>query len=1036
MESSVYVDDQSRQRREMRFTSSLLAAVYCLLVVASIIEGPTFTRGDTLPEIASSYSTYLSFNDYLTGVTFAAKEYYSQAINVSRFETSHDTSVVDLKNEQFYQWNNSNPTVCTKYQGVPYYLKPTYTRYHDYDQNYTLKGFTTIDRGINCTWYSKSIEVSIPGDSFVSNVTFSNVSVEAVASLNQSCALVLNDTALNITGTCNVTFAGATVCSFFNTTDTVGCDFGVLSNLTSVYNFSASGADAYVTANSTTDAITISIEIDLYLDAQSTALVRQTVNGTFNNETVEIDADLVDWTPSTEMQPALFALPTNCVDGGNYTAPNFTSTKNITAPITALDITKLLNNNYQVVLEEKLDNKTQALEWHKDASYESWETDYSVGGDIVQVYNTANQTQSFSFNSYTLACNSSNGNNTTTSAPLYQTDARRNIVYQILALHSVTGWVYETRTVRRMVDTDTYTATYTNGTTTYSVRLYLFVPGWKFPGRDGVDNNTIVPLAIESNTTVNGTTYSDAWDLFWYAPAAFPDSYTTADKIGCYPSAPSVYSATVSINVQEYGVTLQFDEYSIASQSYAAIGKFGQPADRGVIDYVAQTYTLVTGNSSCAKYVVTPAITSSSNVGPSTAYLVRSNAMGATQFLGVSSVRGVNASAWTTATSVTVAGTTFTQTTTSTYYWTRNAAGQNVPVRVVVAGKETDSANATYSRSYTTTVDWVAVSFAQPSPSVFDVSKLTCVTNATLPQPISNNLLPTARYQVPSVAVNATLPVIPTNFTMILNVAVSDTNNNAKSLSVKWTYDTVHLSEGVEVLNLDGTTGDRYIFCYTKSMGGSGYYSKNGMTQAFTVNPQLVNPLRNIGDSSLSATFYQTSMQSQYKLLNYLSYNGVSAENWLWTPNTTNPNTTSFYWYPSNWAVSSSVAGTRVPLALVNVDIYAVNGTSTTTTETWDILSYQPGVATFTSFGGACKPVVFDKFTDNYIAVGTLVVIVLICSVVAVILAFASLRYLKKRGYLTRFEAKLSHIRLNDQNPVNPNQKFDDDQSLMREEEL
>eukprot|EP01133_Synstelium_polycarpum_P016693 gene16693-19844_t len=1007
---------------------------------------PSPTPSVVLPKIPESFSSIVAYSDYVGGYTMTFKEYYNAQLNLSRVDSSN-TTISNFATNTSYTWQIHGVKACQSNNFIPEYLPTTRSLYAKL--NTVQLNTTTIDRQIECEVYSTPNEVTV-NSTFVDTITLQKVNVTKVTELFPECVVPTKEGDV-VSAVCTFTKDQTGSCSYTSGTDAPKvCPIGKLTDLSKLNTTTTD--PTLTTSTNKTDSITYSFTELLYFNKKTLEPVRMSAQGQSVDEGVvkalNFQIDWVNWEASPD-EPWTQVFAYNATECPLSTKPSYTlpETKTILPHADQLDITKI-QSTFTGVFEEIISGgSTNSFVWRNDPlnKTQTIEVDNPVGGDTVSIFNDDNT--GYSINTFTLVCDKSNLVN-----PLME--SHKNILVKILAestATSFTNWTYITTTPRRSVDTDVWAANTTVDKVTYKVKLYLAAAGWTFPGRFGVDNTTIIPIAIESEYYFDGVfNGTDKWDIWMFTPDTIPDSFVNPLIRGCYPTIPASYNAQVSLTYGDSGSTFVFQESSVQTDTqkqYASVGKFNTPTDRLVVDYSTNKISYKSPTYCNATKLNSTSILQS-NFGPSTNFFTRTPFMGATTFLGTVPVRGINALAWTTsssgATFTSADNKTFTETAQFTSYWKLLADNTTyVPLRLDSTFQQVEVANATNQRTYGIFVEWITFTAGPQDIANFTLKDCETVEDEkyfidnVLPT-INTNLLPNRTFTAPPLSNSVKPPANPDNFSAYLELTITINNNSTtanetltkKSLKVNWQVDHKHNAELVQSTAQDGTQ-KTYLFCYMRQgFSGSAYYSTNGAMLSLAPTPRLLNPLSTLGDTKLVELFYGSALNNAKLAATYSTHRGASAEQWVITNGV---NSTSVLYYPTGWMFNNATSTARAPMTVTHIDSTA----TTQTTENWEF--YQYNVASdVNTWAAPCANVSQGRggWKDTGLSAGVISAIVIVVSFVTIGIAFITFMVLRKRGIIGRKVA--GHILLDERNPNQMNQHLRDhvdaEDGMQREE--
>ncbi|GAM26373.1 hypothetical protein SAMD00019534_095480, partial [Acytostelium subglobosum LB1] len=947
----------------MAKTATIIVSLVCYVVIVMGVvtfgsETPNFPRS-----FPTTYSTFISYNNYENGFTVAHKEYTNAKINMTRFESGNVT-IVDLSRQVIYQYNARDDRICNQFNSInealfnpSYLLIPILLNLTESSDNIpSFQNYTTIDRGINCTLFTTT-KVTSTSSSIISGVSINGkVNVTAANQFNTTCfpgaKLLPTDDTANISAICTITNMDQVSCTFSNATDITKstCIF-VVDNPNELKQLAL---DSKLLFMQTKDVTTTNNNTKyVYLDSAAKVPIRIFISSVTSSEDQPISSlfsiDWIDWVTTTDQQSSIFTPPSHC------TASDFTNpfllpkSKNLGQSPTTVDN---ISPAFSLLLEEEMNHRpVNSIFWSMDARYQTIEQDNESGGDTITILD-ADTLSNFSINSFSLQCISPVSNP-------FTNDPRRFPIYRILAQQHLPAlpWTLVGRSTHRSIDVDIYNATINaspDGITlpyNYTVIMKMVAPGWKFPGSYGINSDSRIPLAIESTYQADNETGVDRWDFYLFTPESVPKSYYSLDGQSCYPKIPAQYNATVFANYGDVGASYYYNESFDAVQGfYYTVGKFAGPSDIGLVNYTDNTFSIMNGaaTSSCTTYNIS-SLTGSlqPSSAPSVNYLQPHPKMGPMTLYGNHIIyQNYNTSIWSTTTKglpyFDVAhNKTMLANANYKYYW-RVADSGWVPFRVETEYFVMDA--DVLINTFTISLEWISFNpVAQNLSSLPTPQTSNCVASNDSAVPLTN-YLPERTFTLPPLLKETHQPLLASSFSALVEINQksysADHAYSSRRTLIQWEYDVNTLAEFFKVYYPDGTSNN-FTFCYLHNMGiGMSFYSLNGNPFHLVNTPLKLNPL---GEGTiLSRVIYnQTSYLKSAKLNPMYSYlSGIPAENWT-TDGSGTDNFVSMFWYPYGWQFPSNAQSQRVPMGISHEE----NNDKKKYFETWEFLQFHNTLA-------------------------------------------------------------------------------------------
>eukprot|EP01132_Coremiostelium_polycephalum_P006157 gene6157-7669_t len=980
-------------------TVAISFAVYELFSTADDKPTPTFPKID----LTNPYTTYVSFNDYQHGYTFAAKEFFNPQLNRSVFE-SRNLTIIDWGSGMEYWYsahyiNTSDtniPCVTFPFDSKSVFV-PSYKIINNGVDQSTLPVYLKteiIDRGINCNIFQSKANQTKPS-SVVSEANFTAINYTVFSehypnTTYPNCQPIPDDEK-------NQTTPIGLFCTFDRTNNKATCTIIVSAEKNHSCNLESVTFDKLQSSNFSTGSIvtknatdTYNINTNFYFDAQSNLPVRMIISGDGTTSDPALNKintfiDWIDWVSTPTQQTSKYRVPTNCKVLTPSEVPRFDppTLKNLSDPLQNLSPSSF-EPSFSALFEQMLEGSPQeSIMWRYDIDYQAVELD-TQKGELITVFNDTNSSN-FTVNTYSLKC-------TDGSVHPFLSSIRTSIVYNLLVQKMYTSWKFVTRTTRRGIDTDVYNTISTlHPNYSVNITLYLFAPGWTFPGRYGVELSTIMPLAIETIVTPNGEAAKhDIWDIFVYTPEKIPKTYMTKDDMHCIPDLPNQYSAIVSVNYGSSGSSSSFVEnYDEKYGAYYTEGKFNSFSTRGLLNLTSNMYSLW-NSSFCSSYNVSELPTNThSSINPSLFFLTQQETMGPMEFYGEAIVRSMRTKVWKSEiinqNRTTADGRQIVQNSTYYFHWlppSIDSVQLFTPVRVSVTQSGTDLLkNKTFL--YETFVDWSFFLPGKQDPKIFQTAPSTCNVSTAHPAPF---FYIEREYSPPPLTPSTPHPVLPTNFTTYLEIKVTRPNGQQKLTLVKWQFSMDRGGEAVTIIQ--GNQTDTYGYCYSKEMGGVANYSVNGIVNGF-VGPRS-SPLFKMGADSLIKYFYDPLYISKSIMeLNYTNYRGVPTQ--TWDISTSAGNTTYSRWYPSGWIFfgveMNQAAKATTPITMMsNNTQYGL--------EIWDIFRFSPGIIDDEKLFANCTGNFVKKSKSGLptIAIAAIIIIIAIFTIGSAIFIISLLR--------------------------------------------
>ncbi|KYQ93756.1 putative transmembrane protein [Tieghemostelium lacteum] len=991
----------------MKISLILLAVLLVSIVRSDDPVYPTFPTN-------KYYSTYVSYNDFVHGYTFAYKEFFSQPDNVSRTEST-DVLTVDWKNNVFYAWDSHfNTTIngnCTTGPlNSAWHAEPSYTFLTQY-KNITYIGTETIDRKIQCAKFQTQENKTF--DDPYTCITFSlnNIKMDLVrAQLNDSTCLDGWATSANITDSSVISldcFLGkARNCTFTQQSSFTSFQECIMKSSATVNDVKQFGSNttAIQETSCPRPGGTVSLLVSIFLNAtQLSQPIRLSAVGNQlypNGSSFDVSfiVDWVDYISTDNQQTEVYKLPQGCTPDPlnfNFTVP----TKQLLPADAKFNI---VSGHFSLLLEPVLNGTpADSIIWRYDAvnNYQSIEIDTLVG-DNITVFNDNNQ-KSYSINTYTKKCVYNNKWN-----PLYD-NPRYQPFYRIIdgQLKDINYTYVRNTDVKRGVNVDTWSTSLAVGAYNFNVTIYTFNKGWKFPGRYGISAGDILPLSVETQGTDDkGVAFNDIFDIFFYAYEFIPNSYLSQDSMHCLPETPVNYTSLVYINQEESGSSYSYFE-TVDSQNQLSYsqGRYQSFNMFTVVDLKNLVYSEWMPNTTTCNSYNLPNLTDNNdyirkiNYAPSLeVFYSMAEEIGPVEYVGLvteqikilqfrSQFQGVRA----------YNGFTYNITRFAFLNW---IPGTSIPHSVHFISHSVDI-NTGAQKTHNTYVYWSM--FVNNQTGLTGATKppqTTCTaTNQNAPTGFSLN----TTYAVPSLSSNTPRPESPTLFTTYIEVKTIKADGTYTILPVKWQYSQSQLVEKFTIYNPQNYTPTDYKYCYQGNMGGNAKVLINNKSLGIAgINS---SPLYG-GDGSLLRFFYdKTYYQSAQLQMSYIIEKGVPAETYVISG--TNQ-TCSFMYYPKGWTIFGEVPTSRVPLTIIR------NNTGNNTVEVWSFFRFsndvEPNITDNCALSTEEK---LSGLTGGIIA--AIVIVVAVCFIGISAIVFVVIR--KRRN----IKKQPPHILLDDRNLIN-----------------
>ncbi|KAF2077237.1 hypothetical protein CYY_001491 [Polysphondylium violaceum] len=1059
----------------------ILNIIFVAVFVAVAICGGVLGEDPKYPDIGTTYSTYVSVNEYIHGYTIAMKEYHNMAKNSSRFEGEH-IIVADWSSQAMIYWNASQyisngDSECFIDQEImksQFHLRPTYTWFNSLNNSTFVKTDVLKDRNIECNQFSMLLNA--PGtetDIFCGDsATFSTIDLTEVNTfVNTTGGQCSFNSEGDVNVVCKTTPEGGSICDFSyqeksvtpapseasSSSDASSSSSSKASSLSEASSSSSSPETTPETPNSVNKLLmaagdditmktltcnrntkadltklgtivgtkkdtpcnsTVTTTFNTYFDSKTSVPIRFTllVEKVIQNDPVKqvlnnTEIDMVDWINDQSQQDSLYYYNGDCKTKEFPSLWNLPTEKHL-FPVKdyKLDIAR-----WSLLFEPVMNGELQeSFEWKNDIvnGFESFEFDRPTG-DIIRIINGA-QKSNYIVNTLTMECQFPDSQEQVTVFD----DPRKLAVKKALVESDTFNWTSQAMTKRRNVDVYPWTTSdITVGLSKFNVTVYTFAPGWAFPGRIGVTQDTIVPQAVEVQFTVDDKTAVDIWDIYFFVPTYIPYRYTSVLELGCAPILPIQYSAVVNIEDVSHGHTTSFKEISDKVKVYTFTqGKFNNYNTMTLLD---SANLLQWNASACSKFDKASLGTAGISLDSfdSSIYYYFNFKFNLTQdktipmqYIGNSSlVRSPNAKAWKKSTGEVLDKNGNTVETDITFYWApssnasipvKDITASYTPVRVVIY-TVTKSATGAIN-THNTIVDW-----AQFNSTIEEkIAYPECTQNVDTAPYVNSE--PTVEYATPKLDANSTRPLLPSNFTAYIEIKTKvPGTNTVKTNYVLWEYSRERLAESITYYYENGTN-DVFSFCYFNNMGSQGNFTKNN--QSLGVGTTQSTPL--YGADGALVNFFNNVDYLRLAVLNptYDTVRGIDSEKW--SLNSTSKNyIASIIWYPANWTSNNVEPGVRVPIRLTRNNDNTATGNIV---ETWDVFGFSTTISP--QLYSKCVANVSVK-TDKTISKGATIAIVVIIAVFAVGMIALAITIIKKRGGISRKQPP--HILLDDRNLIN-----------------
>ncbi|KAN0042181.1 hypothetical protein ACTFIV_004740 [Dictyostelium citrinum] len=996
------------------------------------IIGLLFVKSQDFPVINPNYVSYMSYNNYIDGFTFSSKEYNflgaKQNITVREFE---DVTI-------YSDWNSK--TTSINFNSTWYNFQTTSEMESSFKflkpEGYLFVKNETIDRGFNCSVFEKSeddtIMVTVKTISFdltdkidVSKIKsmggdscFSQV-VDNVASATFSCEYKDDKTICTVSYTqSNDASEGSTSESSDSEGSTSGssdsegstsgssdsegstsessdsegstsegnpfttqCTFDVPLEEDIIKTF---GSYENIELKSINDTVEINAKIITYISLPNNIPVRIIFQGKTKFEgkskPVDINIGFVDWT-LLEALPSSFIKP-NCTDNKcpdlpvnneSFGTPQIKKLEDATT-------LSLSNSKFSAVFEDVVDFSLVSVNnWYHDQTLQmdAFIIEQPKGETYSRISNDG--ANSFSVDTFTLSCN----NNV-----IKTIDFLDETLIQILTNASQFEWTLGERTIRRSVDVDQWTTTIGGGK---SITLFTFARGWQFLFRHGLNSSLMsIPVAIEITTTFEGSTTSSKkeLDIFLFDIIPVPTKIKNFNEESCIPTLPSQYNTMITMNNLKYGYTQQYQEiFSLVDTTTTTIGRY----------HSSDLYSIYNKNQSVTQW------------GSDHKCKTFEKLSGEDQLHYSSTLTNQLAD-------ISTLSKTYSKLTNTTHQWTSTDSNQVIVHTWSVNGESVSPIRITISfinpQELTTTLIQTIDFYSYSTSTITNVNVPTNCTSIVKEESEDDdddddddnekdNLEQQVNdhdddeddepYGPKSFDKEFTLPTIDTkkypkvsnNFTINIQVTVTDKDGVSKSNSVVWKYSKDKLAESYNYTNkLYGVE-----LCFTDSSMNIANISLNGSKSDGPYSNSYYKKYF-FGDISIARLFTDQSYLNQFTIsTTYTTVDGLN----LTTLSKEGDNSTVYY-FPAGWTFETFDT-TSTDLSAPLLIIKANNGS----TETWRIIKYDNTVDS--DLYSKCPPPkkggIDINLSQNGIIAVVVVVIVVLAGVGAIIFIV-----IKKRGGL------------------------------------